>query len=141
MQQVIDNILNDIQITLSEEFAQNFVRKSFFNNPPWDTVIREPGIGSLMFRTGDLKNSIHNARQGLRLIWQSDTPYAGIHNEGGTINRTSKRGKSYVINMPQRQYMGAGDEVNDIINDVIDTNLPPAINEFFNLLINSTNNG
>ncbi|HML64658.1 MAG TPA: phage virion morphogenesis protein [Dysgonomonas sp.] len=140
MSNIIDVILDDIRVELSDEFDRNFERKAFFNKK-WQPVKKAPKIGSLMLRTSFLRNSIQSSRQGFRLVWKSSAPYASIHNEGGTIKRTSKKGKNYVVNMPQRQFVGDDPEVNKIIKDIVGENVPTAINEYLDDLFNQIDNG
>lgn len=135
MQNIIDIILDDIRIDLTDEFDRNFERKGFFDNR-WQQTKKPNTRGSLMLRSSALRNSIQSSKQGFRLVWKSSVPYAGIHNEGGKINRVSSKGKAYTINMPQRQFIGTSPETEQIITDIIDEHLPNGIDEYINNLFN-----
>lgn len=93
-QQLFNTLLRDIRVELSEEFDRNFERKAFFNTA-WPKA-KHNTIGSLMNRTGALRSSIaHPKMQGSSIRWESDLPYAGIHNEGGRIRVTEKMKKFF----------------------------------------------
>ena len=78
------NLLNDLKIELKDEFDKNFQRKGFFGKPlpPAKYPAKR---GSLMMRTGDLRNSIDANIQGDAIHFTSSEPYASIQNEGGII--------------------------------------------------------
>lgn len=134
MSNIIDVILDDIRVELSDEFDRNFERKGFFNNK-WQPVQKEPKIGSLMLRTSFLRNSIQSTRQGFRLVWKSSAPYASVHNEGG------KAGRNLSATIPQRQFIGTSPETDKIITESVDAHLPRSVNEFLDRLFNEGNNG
>ena len=132
MSHIIDIILDDIKIELDDEFRRNFERKGFFEKK-WQPVKKDPKIGSLMLRTSELRNSIQSSRQGFRLVWRSDVPYASIHNEGG------KAGRNLSATIPQRQFIGTSPETEAIITEIVDEHLPRSINEFLDRLFNQDN--
>lgn len=86
---LFNNILYDIKVDLSEEFDRNFERKAFFNEK-WPTNKIPNNRGSLMQRTGGLRDSFQSRLEEGRIVWSSSLPYASIHNEGGEIEVTEK---------------------------------------------------
>lgn len=137
---IIDEIIDDIQIELTDEFHKNFERKAFFKRK-WKPVKKDPGRGSLMLRTGALRSSLKWRREGYRIVCYSDLPYANIHNQGGTIKRVSKKGKRYSIKIPKRQFMGQSRETTKIIKAVVDEVVPGHVNDFVSVFFNNMNNG
>ncbi|MBF0576613.1 phage virion morphogenesis protein [Dysgonomonas sp. GY617] len=135
MSRIIDVIIEHIRVDLTAEFDRNFERKAFFNKK-WQEVKKPNPRGSLMVRTSLLRNSISSARQGTKIVFKSSVPYAEIHNEGGTIKRTSKKGKDFTVTMPQRQFIGTSPETDKIITEIVDEHLPRSINDFFRRLFN-----
>lgn len=109
---------------------ERFTRRNWVNasRRPWEKRKNEKVRGSLMSRTGRLKRSIRKISVGReRIVIGTDVPYAEIHNEGGTINKTvtvrehsrkisrgRKGGRATVashyrkmnVTMPQRQFIG-----------------------------------
>ena len=85
---LIKNIMDDIRVELTDEFDKNFERKAFFDRPwaPLSPNYR-PKDGSMLVRTGALRESIRPHVNGNTLTYTSSTPYATIHNEGGTIHQ------------------------------------------------------
>lgn len=85
---LIKNIMDDIRVELTDEFDKNFDRKAFFDRPwaPLSPNYR-PKNGSMLARTGALRKSIRPHVDGNTLTYTSSTPYATIHNEGGTIKQ------------------------------------------------------
>lgn len=136
MEELLNEILDDIHIELKEEFHRNFERKAFFSES-WQPTKKTPKIGSLLLRTGYLRRSINSHRDNLRIVFTSSAPYADIHNGGGIINRTSKRGKPYTINIPKRQFIGISPEISELIDDVIDDRLTPQLQQYIAQYFNS----
>lgn len=85
---LIKNIMDDIRVELTDEFDMNFDRKAFFDRP-WAPLSPNyhPKNGSMLVRTGALRKSIRPHVDGNTLTYTSSTPYATIHNEGGTIKQ------------------------------------------------------
>lgn len=85
---LIKNIMDDIRVELTDEFDKNFERKAFFDRP-WAPLSPDyqPTEGSMLERTGALRHSIRPHVDGNTLTYTSSTPYATIHNEGGTIKQ------------------------------------------------------
>ena len=90
----LSNILNDLRVELADEFDRNFERKAFFTEA-WPHVRREPGRGSLMLRTGALRQSIHAEVAGTQIRFSSSLPYASLHNAGGELTVTPKMKKFF----------------------------------------------
>ncbi len=88
-QEIIQNLVNDIAIELTDEFDKNFERKAFFDTQ-WKETRMPNQKGSLMMRTGSLRQSINHTIAGTEITWLSSLPYALIHNEGGEIKVTHK---------------------------------------------------
>lgn len=90
LQDIVENIVRDTAVELTQEFDRNFERKAFFNDK-WPESNHANSRGSLMMRSGALRRSIQQPKVGSSLIqWKSSLPYAGIHNEGGKITVTAK---------------------------------------------------
>lgn len=87
------NILSDVKVELTEEFDRNFERKAFFDQP-WEHRKRD-GNGSLLLVTGRLRRSIRSQTSGNSIKFFSDSEYADIHNNGGTIPVTPKMKKYF----------------------------------------------
>ena len=130
------NIIADMRVELAEEFDKNFTRKAFFTNK-WKKRRNPNALGSLLVVTGSLRRSIQAKETPDGVRFTSNQPYATLHNEGGkgsvTVRqhtRKSKKGKSYTVrqhnravNVPQRQFVGDGQDTQRIIKNVIDDNL------------------
>lgn len=71
--------------TATEDFKQNFTRKSF-DGRPWPDAQNPPPRGSLMVRSGSLVNSIKpttvTPQKVVITAGDSHAPYARIHNQG-----------------------------------------------------------
>lgn len=85
----LNDALNDIRIEVKDEFDRNFERKAFFDKK-WPKTKLTNRRGSLMLRTGSLRQSINAEIQGNSIVFSSSLPYASIHNEGGEITVTAK---------------------------------------------------
>lgn len=94
---IIQQILQDIAVELTDEFDRNFERQAFFNQK-WqrhNTPIRQGA--HILVRTGALRASLSHRiaaahQHGITgsLTFQSTLPYAAIHNQGGHITVTRK---------------------------------------------------
>lgn len=84
--EILNKILNDLRVELTDEFDRNFERKAFFNEK-WQDRQRD-GKGSLMLVTGKLRRSLRSQIKGNNIVFSSSEPYASIHNDGGTITVT-----------------------------------------------------
>ena len=132
MKELPQKIVENIRVDVTEEFDRNFERKSFFSNPKWPPTKKPVSRGSLLLRSGAMRSSLSSTTQGNKIIFTSSVPYFAIHNDGGEINRISKKGKPYKITMPQRQVVGHHEEVDRIVRENIDEQLPEWINENMN---------
>lgn len=131
MSDFINNILKDLKVDLTEAYDRNFERKAFFSGAPWKPTKRPVSRGSLLLRTSRMRNSARSEIQGESIVFSSSVPYYEIHNNGGTINRTSKKGKSYTINMPERKTIGHAPEVDKIVREVVTDNITEALKGLF----------
>lgn len=86
---IFKNIIRDVKVELSEEFDRNFERKGFFDKP-WPETKSLKSKGSLMMRSGALRRGNQSQVKGETIEFTNSTPYAKIHNEGGTITVTAK---------------------------------------------------
>ncbi len=87
--ELLQNIISDVQVDLTQEFDRNFERKAFFNEK-WPTSKHFNSRGSLLLRSGRLRNSINHTKSGSEISWKSNVPYANIQNEGGDIVVTQR---------------------------------------------------
>lgn len=87
--EVLKNIINDVRVDLTQEFDRNFERKAFFNDK-WKSTKHHNSRGSLMLRSGRLRNSINHTKSGSQIKWKSNVQYASLHNQGGEIVVTKK---------------------------------------------------
>ena len=92
---LIRNILRDIQVEMADEFDRNFERQAFFSEA-WQRrrSPTRPG-GHILVDTGGLRRSIRSEMLGNSIVFRSDLPYAGIHNEGGEIKVTARMKKYF----------------------------------------------
>ena len=88
-EQFFKAILKDVKTDVTEEFDRNFERKAFFNNK-WPHAKTPTTRGSLMMRSGALRRGNQSKISGDLIIFTNSMPYAGIHNQGGTITVTAK---------------------------------------------------
>ena len=135
-EQLKKDIISDMRVELAEEFDKNFTRKAFFTNK-WKKRRNPNALGTLRVVTGSVRRSIQAKETPDGVRFTSNQPYATLHNEGGkgsvTVRqhtRKSKKGKSYTVrqhnravNVPQRQFVGDGQDTQRIIKNVIDDNL------------------
>jgi len=94
MEQILKNFINAVRVELADEFDMNFRRKAFFNKK-WPKTKHANNKGSLMMRSGNLRQSISSQVEGNSIRFQSSMPYAKIHNEGGEITVTAKMKKFF----------------------------------------------
>lgn len=150
MDKLIQNILNDIQVELTDEFDRNFSRKAFFDHswPPR----KVNGKGSLLIVTGKLRRSIRSRVDAGSVTWETSEPYAAIHNYGGKIIVTAKMKRYFwyrfkvtkddywkhmalmkvgsKIHIPQRQFIGDHPQVRKAVENVISDNMKNAVADF-----------
>lgn len=89
LQDVVENIVQDVAITLTEEFDRNFERKAFFDKK-WPAENYPNSRGSQMMRSGKLRKSVNHTVGNNSISWKSSLPYASIQNEGGEIEVTAQ---------------------------------------------------
>lgn len=87
-------IISDLRVELKDEFDKNFQRKAFFDRP-WKQTKMLNKKGSLMMRTGALRQSLQAISNANQISFTSSLPYANIHNEGGTIKVTAQMKKFF----------------------------------------------
>lgn len=141
-------ILKDIKVELDDEFDRNFERKAFFDQP-WAPVKSDPGIGSLLNRTGALRSSIRSSISASGITYESDVPYAQIHNDGGEIKQsirvtdkmrrwawamymntkqdmykgmalTKKQTINRTVRIPARPFIGAHSFVDNAVDNIVE---------------------
>ena len=88
MGELINKIGKDGRVELTDELYRNFERKAFFGRP-WAPVKDDPGVGSMLMRTGMLRKSITARSAGGKIAFTSSVKYARIQNEGGPVTSTS----------------------------------------------------
>lgn len=148
MDKLIQNILNDIRVELTDEFDRNFQRKAFFDRK-WPPRKYPEHKGTLMMVTGKLRRSILSRTTESSVTWESSEPYAAIHNYGGKIIVTAKMKRYFwykfkvtkddywkhmalmkvgaTITMPQRQFIGDHPQVRKAVEEVIRDNIGDAV--------------
>jgi phage gpG-like protein len=151
IEDLLRNFPRDVAVLAADLFDQNFETQSFFgdNWPVSEYVKKMRPDGKLLWKTRRLRRSIRYKVSGQIVIFESNVPYAEIHNLGGTINHpggtaysyNSKKnetiwisnrkasGKSYPrtkpheIEMPQRQFIGEHEvltrEIEKLFNEMI----------------------
>lgn len=142
--ELIQNILSDMRVELTEMFDRNFERKGFFDSK-WKPRKDKNTKGSLLHVTGKMRRSIRSAIRGKGVHFSSALPYTSLHNEGGKFaqsvrahSRTLKRtGKSYSVrshtrqvSMPKRQFIGDHKEVQQAVQQIVTDN----VTQFFDNL-------
>ena len=117
---LLQNILSDLRVDLTDHFDKNFSRGGFFGKK-WKP--RKDGVATHLNNTGTLRRSIRSRVSGHSLTFTSSTPYSAIHNEGGIIyvrphhrhfwckvdgkrKKVRKQVKGYNYKMPKRQFLG-----------------------------------
>lgn len=92
---VLREILRDIRVELADEFDRNFERQGFFNER-WQRRRSPSGKGrGILIQTGALRRSIKGKVSGGAVEFESDLPYAALHNEGGEIVVTERMKKYF----------------------------------------------
>lgn len=149
------DILDDLRVELSDEFDRNFERKGFFSEK-WKPRAHNYPRGSLLMQSGAMRRSTRGEVSGNGVRFTSSEPYTTVHNEGGTITVTGKMKRFFwakfketgevgwrymalmrvgkVIKIPQRRFIGDGEDTRKIIKGVIDDNLKRLVNDLNNSL-------
>lgn len=117
--------MSDIRVEVTEMFDQNFQRQAFFNEKWARRKFNDDETRNILTGTGALRKSIMSKVEGNKVIFESTLPYAGIHNEGGTITVTPKM-KGYFW----RQYL-----------NIVGTGQPKAEGNPFNGALQRTKKG
>lgn len=138
---IYDDILRDARVKLTEMFNNNFREQGFFGQK-WVaskvSKVNRRGAGSILTVTGAMRRSIRSMVQGMAVVFTSNLPYTALHNEGGnfsvtvrahsrtnrkTGNRTTVRSHSRRMSMPQRQFIGDHEKVQQALGDIVNKNL------------------
>lgn len=125
----LEAILKDVKVELIEAAMDNFRDKGFFGQK-WAQAKDDKRKGYELVKTGALRRSVKAKIAGNKILFSSSLPYASIHNLGGTIIR--KGGKA--VNMPQRQFLGAHGQVNDLVKRVVTRHIDILNKEFLSKL-------
>lgn len=138
---IYDDILRDARVKLTEMFNNNFREQGFFGQK-WvatkTSKVNKRGKGSILIVTGAMRRSIKSVVRGMAVVFSSHLPYTAIHNEGGNFavtvrahTRTYKKtGHSYNVraharqmSMPQRQFIGDHEKVQEALGKIVNDNL------------------
>lgn len=138
---IYDDILRDARVKLTEMFDNNFREQGFFGQK-WVATkvskVNKRGKGSILIVTGAMRRSIRAVVSGMAVVFSSNLPYTALHNEGGNFSitvrshfRTNKKtGNSYSVRahsrqmtMPQRQFIGDHEKVQQALGDIVNQNL------------------
>lgn len=134
---IYDDILRDARVKLTEMFKNNFREQGFFGQRWVATKVSKTnkrGKGSILIVTGAMRRSIRSQIRGMAVVFSSNLPYTALHNEGGKFSVTirahsrtnSKTGNSYSVrshsrqmNMPQRQFIGDHELVQQALGEIV----------------------
>jgi len=144
---LLNDILNDIRVELSDEFDMNFSRGGFFGSA-WKNTL--DGRKSHLQQSGKLRRSIRAKVSGSAVVFSSSEPYASIHNEGGEITVTRKMQRFFwsqyyeqgkrgakaemykklaikrvgsTLKIPQRQFIGDHSKMRESIKKIVTENV------------------
>ena len=67
---LIQNIVEDVAVDLTQAFDRNFERKAFFDKP-WEETNHPNSKGSLMLRSGRLRKSIKQVHDKRSISWSN----------------------------------------------------------------------
>ncbi|WP_136464930.1 phage virion morphogenesis protein [Flagellimonas onchidii] len=149
---VVSRLPNRAAVVAVNFSKERFVRKNWVDNSREAWPKRRAGRkgrGSLMVRTGRLKRSIRKLQvTNNHILIGTDVPYAQLHNEGGTINKTvtvrehqrriargRKGGRATVkshkrkmdLTVPKRQFIGESAILSRRIERMIEKELKNAL--------------
>lgn len=134
---IYDDILRDARVKLTEMFKNNFREQGFFGQRWVATKVSKTnkrGKGSILVVTGAMRRSIRSQIRGMAVVFSSNLPYTALHNEGGKFSVTirahsrtnRKTGNSYSVrshsrqmNMPQRQFIGDHELVQQALGEIV----------------------
>jgi phage gpG-like protein len=89
MQKILEQIITDLKVKLSEEFDRNFERKGFFEQNGWAKPMFAQK-NSVLNQNGILRSSIKCRKEANGLRFISSAPYAVYHNEGANVKVTAE---------------------------------------------------
>ncbi|MDE7470039.1 MAG: phage virion morphogenesis protein [Paramuribaculum sp.] len=89
LERALQRMMQDIKIELADEFDRNFERQGFFNEA-WQRRRSPLRPGAAILSGNRLRWSIRAEVRGMSIVFTSDHPAAGIHNEGGEIVVTAR---------------------------------------------------
>ena len=138
---IYDDILRDARVKLTEMFNNNFREQGFFGQK-WvatkTSKVNKRGKGSILIVTRAMRRSIKSYVSGMAVVFSSHLPYTALHNEGGNFSVTvrahtrtyKKTGNTYNVraharqmSMPQRQFIGDHEKVQQALGDIVFKNL------------------
>jgi len=126
--------------TAKVHFKQNFKEGGFVNNGvhKWKDKKVPNGYGILHSKRDHLFSSIQSVPGDGEVRIINEVPYAEVHNTGGIQyvrphKRTSKKGNRYNVRdhsyrMPKRQFIGESAELNEKVQNIIETELTKILN-------------
>lgn len=134
---IYDDILSDARVKLTEMFKDNFRGQGFLGDKWVATKVSKTnrrGRGSILIVSGAMRRSIRSMVRGMAVVFTSHLPYTALHNEGGNFavkvrahSRTNRKtGNTYTVrqhsrqmNMPQRQFIGDHEKVQQALGDIV----------------------
>ena len=134
---IMPDVLNDMRVKLAEMFDNNF-REQGFIGARWEPkkVLSKGGSTTILIVTGAMRRGIRAEVRGRGVVFTSDKPYAALHNEGGLFRQNvpahyrSRGGQRYrvrahtrTMSMPQRQFIGDHEKVQQAITAIVTRNL------------------
>lgn len=136
-QSITSRVLSDMRVKLAEMFDNNFREQGFFGDK-WrpKKVLSKDGSKTILVVTGAMRRGIRAEVRGRGVVFTSDKPYTALHNEGGQFRQNvpahyrSRAGRRYrvrahtrTMNMPQRQFIGDHERVQQAITTIMTRNL------------------
>jgi phage gpG-like protein len=82
-------LLTRILVEIGREWQRNFDRRAFFSTP-WKDRQNPNAKQQTLDASGALRRSLRGEITDNGVRWYSPTPYAAIHNDGGTITVTAQ---------------------------------------------------
>lgn len=140
MANIYDKILKDAQVKLTSMFDNNFREQGFFGKKWVATKVSKVNKagkkGSILIVTGALRRSIRSHIRSNSVVFTSHLPYASVHNEGGKGKATvrahtrTRKGRTHnvrsherTMNIPQREFIGDHEQVQQALGDIVYKNL------------------
>lgn len=98
--QLLSDLVTYTEVTALNFFKDSFDRQGWLDGSftPWPATIMGPGDRNILINSGNLRDSLRVLKSSpLQIVFGTSEPYAGIHNEGGTItiNITDKARKFF----------------------------------------------